>query len=212
MMGATEQTTEQPAAVSEDKSLRDRLFDRRALVAGLVALIVFAAAGSYIWTRSSEGSKHRAATTQPTGIAVPGVRPEVVSLTQLRAIAAAGGRSIYWAGRRQGTRLEYTQKTDGTTYVRYLTGSAKAGAPGANYVVVATYSQPNAYARVKKTAEQQHLFVAALPSGAIAVTRPNRPENIYLVFRRRPYQVEVYTPKASETRRIVFGGQIQPVR
>jgi hypothetical protein len=54
----------------------------------------------------------------PGTTAVPGTMAEVVSAARLRALAAAAGRSIYWAGARPGTRLEYTQKTDGTTYVR----------------------------------------------------------------------------------------------
>ena len=53
--------------------------------------------------------------------------------------------------------LELTRTTDGTTYVRYLTGSSEAGAPGAGYVVVATYHQPDAYERVTRaTARRQN--------------------------------------------------------
>lgn len=183
----------------------------RALVAAVVAVVVFAAVGAFIWSRNSDNSAKSNTAPPAKSVTVPGVKAEIVSAERLRAIAAAG-RSIYWAGPRPGTRLEYTQKTDGTTYVRYLTGSAKAGAPGANYVVIATYSQPDAVGRVKRTAEQQHLFLAELPGGAVAVTRPGRPQNIYVAYPRRPYQIEVYTPKPVETRGIVFGGQIQPVR
>ena len=195
--------------VSERKRLGERLGGRRALLAAGAALVAFAAVGAFVWARRSGNSNSSPA--QTTASTVPGVKAEIVSVRELRAIAAKSGRSIYWAGPRPGTKLEYTQKTDRTTYVRYLTGSARAGAPGADYVVIATYTQSDAYAQVKRFAEQQHLFTAQLPGGAIAVTRPNRPQNIYLVFRGRPYQVEVYAPKAAETRRLVFGGAIQAV-
>lgn len=179
------------------------------LIAGIVAIVVFAAVGAFVWARDSSNSTRSSTPTK--GVTVPGVNAEIVSLARLRALALAGGRAIYWAGPQPGTKLEYTQKTNGITYVRYLTGSAKAGAPGANDIVIATYLQPNAYTRVKRTAERQHLFVAQLRNSAIAVTRPDRPQNINVVYPGRPYQVEVYTPKPAETRRLVFGDAIQAV-
>jgi hypothetical protein len=179
------------------------------LIAGIVAIVVFAAVGAFVWARDSSNSTRSSTPTK--GVTVPGVNAEIVSLARLRALALAGGRAIYWAGPQPGAKLEYTQKTNGITYVRYLTGSAKAGAPGANYIVIATYLQPNAYTRVKRTAERQHLFVAQLRNSAIAVTRPDRPQNINVVYPGRPYQVEVYTPKPAETRRLVFGDAIQAV-
>ena len=174
-----------------------------------IAVVVCAGVGAFVWVRNSkDSSKHHAAKTTT----VAGVNAEVVSPSQLRSIAATAGGSVYWLGLRAGTKLEYTQKRDGTTYVRYLTGAATAGAPGAKYVVVATYREADAYARVKRTATQQHLFVAQLPNGAIAVSRFDRPQNLYVVFRDAPYQIEVYTPTQVETRRIVFGDSVEPVR
>jgi hypothetical protein len=174
------------------------------------AVVVFAAVAAFVWTRSSSDSNNTSA-PPTTASTVRGTKAEIVSFARLRALAAAAGRSIYWAGQRPGTRLEYTQRTDGTTYVRYLTGSAAAGAPGARYVVIATYTQPNALSRVKRTADQRHYSIANLPGGAIAVTKPARPENIYVVYPGRPYQIEVYSPRPAETRAIVFSGAIQPV-
>jgi hypothetical protein len=187
-----------------------------------VAVVVFGAIGAFIWVLQSsdadEPGKSSAALSSSNGLGqtgvstVPGVGPEVVSVSRLRSIAAAVGRPIYWAGPRPGTKLEYTQKTDGTTYVRYLHRSAKAGTPGAGYVVIATYPQPNAYKRVKRIAAAQHMFVADLPNGAIAVTKPSRLQNIYVLYPDRAYQIEVYAPNAGETRRLVFGGALQPIR
>lgn len=200
---------------------RGRHLKSRPLLAVSVAVVVFGAVGSFIWVlQSSSADKPRkpAAVSSSNGLGqtggatVPGIGAEVVSVSRLRAIAAAAGRPVYWAGLRSGTKLEYTQKTDGTTYVRYLHGSAKAGTPGAGYVVIATYPQPNAYKRVKRIAATQHMFVADLPNGAIAVTKPSRPQNIYVLYPNRAYQIEVYAPNAGETRRLVFGGAIQPIR
>lgn len=200
---------------------RRRHLRSRSLLAVTVAVVVFGAVGAFIWVlQSSDADKPGKSSTlssskglgQTGGSTVPGVGPEVVSVSRLRSIAAAVGRPVYWAGPRPGTKLEYTQKTDGTTYVRYLHGSAKAGTPGAGYVVIATYPQPNAYKSVKRIAAAQHMFVADLPNGTIAVTKPSRPQNIYVLYPDRAYQIEVYAPNARETRRLVFGGAIRPIR
>ena len=118
---------------------------------------------------------------------------------------------MYWAGLREGAELEYTRTSDGTTYVRYLTGSAKAGAPGADYVVVATYPQPGAYERVSSIADQRHFFTADLANEGLAVIKPDRPQNIYVVYPDSAYQIEVYAPTANAARQLVFGGAIRPV-
>jgi hypothetical protein len=182
----------------------------RTLLAVGAGVVVFAAVGAFVWTRSSTGSNNSSA-PPTTASTVSGTKAEIVSIARLGALAGAARRSIYWAGPRPRTRLEYTQKSDGTTYVRYLTGSAAAGAPGATYVVIATYAQPNALSRVKQTARQQHYSIVKLPGGAIAVTKPGRPQNMYVVYPGVPYQIEVYSPSPAQTRAIVLGGSVQRV-
>jgi hypothetical protein len=194
---------------------------RRLGLAITAAVIVFAAVGAAVWLLQSNDSTESTSSGAPSGVSARprtgpatarGMPATVVSPSKLRNLAAASGRPLYWAGARAGTRLEYTQTSDGTTYVRYLTGSAKAGDPRARYLVVATYAQPDAFRRVSVIAGQQHLFVASLANGGIAVTRPGRPENVYVVYPKQPYQVEVYSPRATETRRLVVSGAIQPIR
>jgi hypothetical protein len=185
----------------------------RATTALVVALIVFAAVGALVWFFSSSGLATQPITSAaPSNASVQGVAPRIVSTGTLRQLARANGRPLYWAGAHPGTRVEYTRKTDGTTFVRYLTGTAKAGDPSAGYVVVATYSQPDAYARVSAIASRTKLPEARLAGGGIAITRPGRPQNIYLVYPKLPYQIEVYAPTAERARRLVFAGAIEPVR
>lgn len=209
-----------PAGDVESSSPSSPITRRRAGLAIIVALIVFAAVGAFVWSLTSNDSDSAARSSAPGGLSarggggsgkVPGVRAEIVSEPKLRQLASASGRMVYWAGPRSGTRLEYTQIANGTTYVRYLTRSAKAGDPSARYLVVATYSQPDAFKRVSEIAGRQHLFIASLGNGGIAVTRPGRPQNVYVVYPGRPYQVEVYAPSAAEARRVAVSGAIAPV-
>jgi hypothetical protein len=182
-----------------------------------VAGLVFAAVGIFVWalesTTSDEATPSQVEPLTPTEgtAAAPAVEATVLGLDELRRRAAEGSVPLYWAGTREGADLELTRTTDGSTYVRYLTGSAKAGDPGAGYVVVATYPQPDAYRRVTTTARREHFFTADLPRKGLAVIKPDRPGNIYVVYPGRPYQVEVYAPTADEARELVFGGAIRPL-
>jgi hypothetical protein len=211
-MSATDTTTA-PAATLTARS-RKRGLRGRAASAIFVGLVVFAAVGAFVWFRSSAESTRttqRSAAPTPAPVTVPAVAAKVVSIQTLRALAKANGRPLYWAGARPATRIEYTRRTDGTTFVRYLTGRAKAGDPSARYVVVATYAQPDAYARVSAIASRTHLLESRLANGGIAITRPGRPQNIHLVYPKLPYQIEVYAPTAQRARRIVFAGAVKPV-
>ncbi len=181
--------------------------------------MVFAAVGIFTWsfqsTTSDEATPSQVEPLTPaegtTAESPPPVEATVLSLDELRQKAAESDLPLYWAGAREGANVEFTRTADGTTYVRYLTGSAKAGDPGAGYIVVATYPQPDAYRRVSTTARQQHFFTADLLRRGLAVIKPERPENIYLVYPGRPYQIEVYAPTADEARELVFGGAIRPL-
>jgi len=185
----------------------------RIAAAAVVALIVFAAVGAAVWFLGSDDSAPSTTTSAtPQSAPLPAVAPRVVSVALLRQFASAGDRPVYWAGERGRARLEYTRRSDGATFVRYLTGSAKPGDRRAGYVVVATYAQPDAYKRVSTIASQKHLAVKRIAGGGIAVTRKGRPQNIYIVYPDQPYQVEVYAPTAGETRHLVFTGAITQVR
>jgi hypothetical protein len=171
-----------------------------------------------VWLSGSFSDDPSAAQVQPLVPEERSQSPElapveatIVSVEELRQASTASGRPVYWAGARDGARLEFTRTADGTTYVRYLTGSAQAGALGAGYVVVATYPQPDAYERVTSAAKEEQYFTADLPGRGRAVVKPERPQNVYVVYPGRPYQVEVYAPTADQARQLVFGGAVRPI-
>lgn len=179
------------------------------LTAVLIGLGVFAVTAIAIWLLDTSPKRKDAVVAAPTTSV--GVKARIVTVATLQSLADDRGRPVYWVGERPGTSLEYTQTTDGNVYVRYLTGSARAGDKRASYVVVATYAQPNAFARVQSIAQRQRLSVERLPNGAIAVTEPTNARNIHLVFPVEPYQIEVYAPTSVEARRLVRSGAVRPV-
>lgn len=180
----------------------------RTALAACAAVLVFGITAILVWQLDSDGGGSAATTaaTMPAGVAA-----EIVSAEGLRTIASTLGRPVYWAGQRPSARIEYTQTSNGTTYVRYLTGGAEAGATGSGYVVVATYPQPDAFARVRVVARRNHYAIDQLPNGGVAVTQPGSRRNVHIAYPGLPYQVEVYAPTAAEARRIALSGAVAPV-
>jgi hypothetical protein len=170
---------------------------------------VFAVTAILVWQLDS-GSSGDAATTSP-GTVPAGAAATIVSAEQLRSFASGIGRPVYWAGERPHARIEYTQTADGTTYVRYLTGAAQAGDKGSRYVVVATYAQPDAYARVRAVARRNGYRIERLQNSGIAVTEPRSPRNVHIVYPGLAYQVEVYAPLPAQARQIALSGAVAPV-
>lgn len=216
-MSTSERSTPLPQESPSGRRAHDR---RRVVIAIVVALIVFAGVAAATWSfTSSDSSSTNAAPTPAPGSettptaanVVPGIRAQIVSFAKLRELTGGVRHPVFWAGARPGARIEFTQTTDGSTYVRYLTGSAKAGTQRAGYVVVATYPQPDAYDRATKIARSSDYAVRTLPNGTTAITKPGRPQNIYVVSPGKPYQVEVFAPTAAQAQRLVSGGVIVPV-
>jgi hypothetical protein len=183
----------------------------RTLVAVGAAVAVFAVTAIVIWLLDSDSDAGKAGAPPVVSTTPVGVSARVVSAATLQTIARAGARPIFWAGERNGARIEYTQASDGSTYVRYLTGSARAGDKRSSYVVVATYAQSDAYARVSKVAVEKHFGVEHLSGGGLAVTEPKSPRNVHIVYPKLPYQVEVYAPGPGQAQRIAHSGAVTPV-
>jgi hypothetical protein len=183
------------------------------VIAVVAAVAVFAAAAIAVWQLNSDDENGSASptTTASAPSGAPGIPARIVTTAQLRSLAAALGQPVYWAGNRPGARTEYTQTSDGRTFVRYLTGSAAVGDKHPGFVVVATYPQSDAFRRVRSAARANHYEVEQLSDGAIAVTEPGTPKNIHIVAPGRPYQVEVFAPTAAEARSIVLSGVVVPV-
>jgi hypothetical protein len=188
---------------------------RRVLLAVAVGTAVFAAVfGALAALDATDGDPPRATPPPPpapASRAAAAVPARIVTVAELRRIARSSARPVYWAGIRRGTRIEYTRTSDGTTYVRYLTGGALPGNESAGYVVIATYAQPDAYRRVSRTASREGFSVEPLSGGGRVVTRRDRPLNAYVVYRGRPYQIEVYAPRPGHARELALAGVIAPV-
>jgi hypothetical protein len=146
------------------------------------------------------------------GKVAPLVRPasRAASVQQLDALPATLGHPVYWAGARGGATYELTQTRSGRVFIRYLPPDARVGT-SVGYLTVGTYPQQNAFANVKARAAKLQATTIKLARGGLAYIDTKRPTSAYLAYPDGKVQVEVYSPEAKETERLVTGGAIRPV-
>ena len=187
---------------------------------GVGALVALAVAGALLaWVlvdRSDDDAAtptQAAAATTPTLESTPAEtvsQPTLQTIAALRAAAAISPNPIYWAGARTGTRLEVSQTSSGTVFVRYLPNGTAAGDLDP-YLTVATYARPNAYTEVQAAAKNEGSASVELDDGGLAVYDKASPTNLHLAYPGEAFQIEVFSPEDGEALRLVENGKIKPV-
>jgi hypothetical protein len=142
----------------------------------------------------------------PAGV---GSQPAGATLPLLESFAARLGHPIYWAGPKPGYTYELTQTADGKVFVRYLPSGVKIGDPRPDFLTVATYPFPGAFATVRRTSGGA--VVLELAHGGIAVVDTRDPKSIHLAYPGVGYQVEVFDPLPAAGRALVAAGRIMQV-
>lgn len=137
--------------------------------------------------------------------------PSSTSEAELRAFAASAQHPVYWAGPRVGQTYELTRTSDGRVYVRYLPEGVKAGDPRPQFLTIGTYPRANAFAELERAASAEGATSRELPQGGLAVLSRGS-SSVYFGYPDAGYQVEVYAPSAGSARKLVFGGQVVPIR
>jgi hypothetical protein len=109
------------------------------------------------------------------------------------------------------TKLELSVEDDGSAFVRYLPGGVEAGDPRPRFLVVGSYPIRDATAALRRTAEKEGVDVADGPEGAVLVVRPSAPRSVYLAYPGAGVEVEVFSPRKGEARKLVASGAIEAV-
>lgn len=133
---------------------------------------------------------------------------EIVSVDELRKIAAERPTPIYWAGRQAGTELELSQLGGGRTYVRYLTEDADAGDPRADFLTIGTYIQSDPVTTLRRQDRESGGVLAEAPGDATVYFDPTKAHSVYLAYPGIDAQIEVYDPDFERALQIVDSGQI----
>ena len=146
--------------------------------------------------------------TGPTGRKGPSrIGPIVMTAANLAAEARILQQPIYWAGPQQGYNYEFTRTTKGFLYVRYLPSGVKPGAPGAKFLIVATYPTVGAYAKLNKEAKGK---AVAGPAGSLVYVNPQYTKSVLMAFPGVDDEIEVYAPKPADALATAESGKITP--
>lgn len=175
------------------------------------ALVLALGAGFIAWLlidrNEPVSTPARATATAPER---PAGTPRISTVDGLSALSGLRGQPVYWAGARPGAVYEVTETAAGQVYIRYLRSGAQLGSSQPNFLTVATYPRPDAYADIEAAAKRPGAVTIELP-GALAVYDEATPTSVYLAYRGSTEQVEVYSPSELEARRAVESGLVRPV-
>ncbi|HEY0392038.1 MAG TPA: hypothetical protein VGC63_10035 [Solirubrobacterales bacterium] len=169
---------------------------RTGLIAGVLALVLLSGCGSKDDSDSQANGE----------VAANGA--EVLSAASLREAAGEESTPVYWAGEQTGTRLELSRPSKGRTYVRYLTGDAKAGDRRASFLTVSTYVQSKAVAALRRQGKRAGGAISLAPGNATVYYERTDPQSVYLAYPGVPVEIEVYDPNFKRALQIVNSGQI----
>lgn len=136
----------------------------------------------------------------------PGAK--IVTEEQLKAEVAKLGYPVYWLGPQQNTVLEFTKRADGRVYIRYLKPGTTAGSYD-RFLTAGTYPMPNAYNVVKKIGQLPDATKVKVKRG-VGAQSAKRPESVYVAFRGKDLQFEVYSPDAGVAVNEVESGNLVP--
>jgi hypothetical protein len=180
-----------------------KLKRRQALIGGGLAAIVAVALVAWLLIDGNDGDESSSAGAVPT-------EATIVSVAALRRAADAESSPIYWAGASAGTELELSGPSPDRTYVRYLTGGAKAGDPR-RFLTVGSYRYPDAAAVLQDRSNEPGGILAKAPGDGTVYFDQADPKSVYLAYPNTEVEIEVFAPKFKEALQLVTDGRIVPV-
>ena len=119
-----------------------------------------------------------------------------VALTEneLLAIVSENNLVAYWSGPEAGALYSLVANTSGQVFVRYLSDGLGLDDTSANYRVVATYPQADAFAITQAAGNQANAISFVNPDGAQVFFSKDFPSNIYMAYPDLAYEIEIYDP------------------
>ena len=164
---------------------------RRAAVLASISLLVVALSGC--------GNKKEPLT--------PGAK--ILTQSELQANVAKLGYPVYWLGPRENVEYEYTRRSDGRVYIRYVKPGTTAGSY-TRFLTVGTYPMPDAYDVVKKISRLPDAKKIAV-EGGIGAQSEKKPQSVYVAFRGKDLEIEVYSPDDGVAVQEVTDGNLQAI-
>lgn len=175
---------------------------RRLLRIGVIAIAIVVALIAWLATRDSGGG------SQPTAAEEAG--PRIVTVDELREVAARLGQPIYWAGPVEGRELELKELDEGGVQVLYLPEGTEAGGVSVKSLTIGSYPLPDPAAALEGFAKRNGSVVFHASNGRKVVTSKQSPTSVYFASPENSVQVEVYDPSSKRALNLTLSGQISP--
>lgn len=183
-----------------------RARQKAVLTAAIIALVALAGVGG--WLLRGAGSDSTTAVSAAPDAGIKLGHPTIVTPKQLKQFSG-DHYPLYWAGTRPNTKLELTWTSKDATFVRYIPTTASAGDKG-RYLTVATYGDVDGYTALT-SAEKKVAGVTRGQNGAVIAVFKKQPNSTYFSFKNAGFQVEVFSPRAGESKSLTDGGSIKLV-
>ena len=136
-------------------------------------------------------------------------KPEIVSVADLRSFARSNSSPVYWAGNINDFNLELTQSGDKQITIRYLPSKVTAGDRRVNFLTIATYPQPGAFAKLEEKKGNKGAVLQDAPGGGSMLWYKTRPSSVYLAWPGNDQLVEVFWPDGPQA--LIKSGRVGPV-
>ncbi len=172
--------------------------NRNAVVAvvALVAIIAIGLVLFFVLHKSKTGTK-----------SVLGVGPLAFkTVGGLKAQALKYNAHFYWAGPQPGVRYGFQRTTTDNIFVRYLPKGVSVNDKSTGVLTISTYPL-GAYASLKKKAT-----ATAGPNGSIIWIDPKARTSVYMAWKNKNVEVEVYDPSPRLAKLIAHSGKIKPIQ
>ena len=123
-----------------------------------------------------------------------------LSESELKDVVTKLGETVYWAGPMRGAKYTINAQNVGAIYVRYLPGGKGISDTSPKFRVIATYKETNGYDATLAAGNQPNGVSFAKPDGAgVVYYNKNTPTNVYLAYKSKPFQIEVFDPSAEKS-------------
>lgn len=136
--------------------------------------------------------------------------PTAASVGDLRAYASPS-RPVYWVGSANSGTLEVTRTSAGAVFVRYLPTGVSVGDEAPSYTTIATYSTPEAYGTMQRSARTPGFRQSEAANGGLAVWRASQATSVYVALPKSDYLVEVYDPSPRRARSLALSARLRRV-
>jgi hypothetical protein len=120
-----------------------------------------------------------------------------VALTesQLRDQVISNKLNAYWVGPMDGAKYSLISNANGQVFVRYLPNGQGLEDTNADYRVIATYPQSDAFSITKAAGNQANAISFTNADGAQVFYSKTYAANVYVAFPDSPYEIEIFDPK-----------------